>query len=97
MTPPKQKYKIGTRVKIADNMPKYMSHFPKGIEAIVQYTYTQKCGRHSEEDDKKYSLLLLDKEEGYNTSAWYDEYLLTLISDDIEDGETKLKKFLRWT
>lgn len=77
-----QKFPRGARVKVADEMPSYMSHFDKGFEAIVQYTYGQKFGGFN---TNQYSLIYETK-DGYFSVAWYEEDQLTLISDDTEQG-----------
>jgi len=86
-----QKFKRGSRVHIADEMPPSMRHFQHGIDAIVEYTYAQKAKhdrRYSQSGDfKTYSLLLLDA-EGKPTGpvAWYEEEQLSLLSEDIHTG-----------
>ena len=87
----KQKFKRGSRVRIRDKMPDYMSHFDCDCEAIVVYTYAQAYGG---DDIDSYSLLLL-KEDGepYNLVCWYEEYQLTLIDGDIVKGLAILEKY----
>lgn len=86
-----QKFKRGSRVRIADEMPPSMRHFHCGVEAIVEYTYGQKAKhdrRYSPSGDfESYSLLLFDKEGGiFGGVSWYPESTLTLISDNTREG-----------
>lgn len=81
---PNQKFKRGSRIKVDDKMPSWMSHFDCGFEGIVEYTYAQKFGGNNIDS---YSLIVLDKNNNpINTGAWYHEDQLTLIDDDIEPG-----------
>ncbi len=70
-----QKFHIGERVWISRELPSYMCHFPKGKWAIVQYTYAHAYGGDNVKD---YSLDI----EGYRSSAWYDEWLLSRDGSD---------------
>jgi hypothetical protein len=64
--PAAQKYLIGTRVKIADDLGPYMSHFRgAGKNATVEYTHGHAYGG----DPKSYSLDI----DGEGSSAWYCE------------------------
>ncbi len=88
---PGQKFKRGSRVKVDDVMPDWMSHFECGFEGIIEHTYGQKFGgSHNNE----YCLTVLDK-EGYpiNSISWYDEDQLTLINEDIEAGIKIIEMF----
>ena len=81
---PSQKFKRGSRIKVDDEMPSHMSHFPAGFEAIVEYTYAQRYGGSNVDG---YCLIVLDKNgKPINVTAWYEENQLTLISDDIKTG-----------
>ena len=70
--PKGQKFKPGTRVRIAKDLGQSMNHFPSGVDATVQYTYDHAygCG-----DIKSYSLYV----DGFGEVAWYDESQLTEI------------------
>lgn len=70
-----QKYPIGTRVRIKNNLPASKSHFPKGKEAYVLYTYAYAYGKSSERDTKTYCLDI----DGIGRISWYDEDELELI------------------
>ena len=72
--PKEQKFPIGSRVRIADNLGKFMSHFYKGVDATVEYTY-----KHAYEHGsaKRYSLNI----DGIGSTAWYEEHQLTLIEE----------------
>lgn len=64
--PKGQKFHIGARVKIADDLGSSMSHFPSGKLATVEYTYAHAYGG---EDVKSYSLIV----DGIGSVAWYHE------------------------
>lgn len=85
-----QKFWRGMRVKISDEMPPSMFHFPKGIEAIIDGSYTDLC---SSRGDDIYSLILLRDGKGYNSSAWYPESLLTLLDSDRDMGERIIQEY----
>lgn len=84
----KQKFFRGQRVKIADEMPKSMTHFEKSVEAIIQYSYSDVYGKN---DNNNYSLLLIIPK--LRTSAWYPAELLTLINTDRYEGECIIQKY----
>ena len=94
-----QKYLRGHRVKIDDEMPPHMDHFPCGVEAIVDYSYSDAFGYHEPNCTPKreaYSLLLLGDDGSYSEPmlvAWYDQDQLTLVSDDRDAGERLLHKY----
>ena len=69
--PEDQKYPIGARVRIADNLGATMSHFENGCNATVLYTYGHAFGGNG----KSYALDL----DGKGFRAWYYEEQLTLI------------------
>lgn len=74
-----QKFHHGDHVKVTDTMPKCMSHFPHGEEAIVEYSYNDVYGNHSGDSTASqptYSLYIKDR----GSVAWYEENLLELIS-----------------
>ena len=85
-----QKFKRGSRVFITKDLPYSRSHFTKGVEAIVQFTYGQEF---NSDDFGSYSLILLRNGIGYDSSAWYDEADLTLVSDDIASGLEIIEKY----
>ena len=70
--PPGQKFPIGARVKIADDLGQCMAHFPKGKHATVKYTYAHAYGGN---DVKSYSLDV----DGHGGSSWYKEHQLTAV------------------
>jgi len=88
-----QKFWRGVRVKIADKLHDSMSHFPSGMEAIVEGSYSDLCHGHNGYGDKQYSLVLLREGKPYNTSAWYDESQLTLINPDRDAGERIIQQW----
>lgn len=73
--PKEQKFPIGARVKIADDLGPTMSHFAKGLTATVQYTYAHAYGGDNVES---YSLNV----DGLGSRAWYYESQLTLIEEN---------------
>ncbi len=88
---PDQKFKRGARVKVCDEMPLYMFHFPSGFEAIIEYSYAQKFWG---DDTKNYCLIALDeKSEPINSIAWYHESQLTLVNDNIKKGLEIIEKW----
>jgi hypothetical protein len=73
--PKGQKFPIGARVRIADNLGPYMSHFTgKGKTATVKYTYSHVYGGSNCKD---YCLDI----DGEGSSSWYGEDQLTLLDD----------------
>ncbi len=70
--PKGQKFKPGTRVRIADDLGDYMKHFKSGVNATVQYSYAQAYGGDNVES---YSLDI----DGFGECAWYKEHQLTAI------------------
>lgn len=80
-----QKFPIGAKIKVADELNRQMSHFPKGFNGIVVCSYSQDCGREGMED--MYRLIVLnDYDEPIGRFGWYPEEYLTLISEDVENG-----------
>ena len=65
-TPEGQRYPVGTRVRIADDLGPYMRHFPAGRFATVLHTYAHAFGG---DDVKSYCLDV----DGYGPVAWYFE------------------------
>ena len=72
--PEGQKFPIGTRVRIADDLGPTMSHFPSGVNATVQYVYAHAYGGS---DVRSYCLNI----DGRGSSAWYYERQLTEITE----------------
>ena len=82
ITNKKQKFPIGTIVQVAKDLGPRMPHFDNDFIGIVMYTYVERCGYESNEENfKKYCI----KGEDNIGGAWYDEYQLTEI--DIENGQ----------
>lgn len=87
---PKQKFFRGHRVKIAEKLPNYMSHFSgAGCEAIVEYSYSDIYRGNNVKD---YGLCILEKGKLFYLS-WYQENLLTLINDNRDEGEKILQSY----
>ena len=87
-----QKFFRGQRVKIVDKMPLHMHHFPSGVEAIVEYSYSDVYGKEGrKEREDVYSLFLLG--DYMSSVAWYNEYQLTLINSDRDKDEQILQEF----
>jgi len=76
--PKGQKFPIGTRIRIADDLGTPMSHFPKELDATVKYTYAHAFGG---KDVKSYCLDI----DGYGQVAWYFEHQLTEITPEKND------------
>jgi hypothetical protein len=85
-----QKFFRGQRVKIADVVPPYMSHFDAGLEAIVSHSYSDMYGQGQ---DGEFALLLLDGERPFNRVSWYPDSLLTLVNADRDAGERLLQLY----
>lgn len=66
-------FKCSDHVRIADDLGYSMSHFTKGCEAIVQYSYFDCYGHGSKTE---YSVLIKDR----GSCSWYSEHQLTLIA-----------------
>lgn len=73
--PPGQKYPPGTRVRIADDLGRAMSHFPSGKNATVHHTHAHAYGGSSV---KSYCLDI----DGLGQVAWYYEEQLTPIEGE---------------
>lgn len=69
-----QKFPVGTRVKIADDLGKSMGHFPSG-DATVKYTFAHAFGGN---DVTSYCLDI----DGIGEVSWYYEHQLTEIMDE---------------
>ena len=70
--PKGQKFDVGSRVRISDELGKMMCHFRSGEEATVMYVYAHMYGGS---DIESYSLQFDDG----GTSAWYWESQLTQV------------------
>lgn len=67
-------FKCADHVRIAEDLGYSMSHFEKGCEAIVQYSYFD-CYGHGSKDE--YSVLL----KGRGSVSWYRGDQLTIITE----------------
>lgn len=70
--PKNQKFPNGSRVRIADDLVPYMSHFNSGVNATVVHTYAHAFGGSNVES---YCLDI----DGYGEVSWYEEHQLTAI------------------
>ena len=70
--PKGQKFPPGTRVRIADDLGRSMSHFPKGKLATIKYVYAHAYGGS---DIKSYSLDI----DGLGFHSWYHEGQLKAV------------------
>lgn len=86
----KQQFKRGWRVKVSDKMPPIMSHFEKGFEAIIEYSFHQQYGYGAKND---YRLIQLKNGKPVNSISWYPASLLILVSDDQEAGKKLIENF----
>ena len=73
--PEGQKFNIGARVWVAEDLGSMMSNFKSGCEAIVDHTYAHAYGGNNV---NKYML---------NIGGWYYEDQLTLIDEEALKGE----------
>lgn len=90
---PKLRQKFGKFkfVRICDEMPSCMSHFPSGLDAIVEGTYSQLYGG---ENIDSYSLYLIKDGVVVNTGSWYCEDQLTLLDEqDFEKAEIMVETY----
>ena len=79
LPPEGQKYAIGTRVRIADDLGPSMSHFTSGANATVKHTYAHAYGGSNV---KSYCLDI----DGEGQVSWYLEHHLTPI-DSLANAE----------
>ena len=70
--PDGQLFPCGSRVRIADDLGEFMSHFESGKNATVKYTYAHAFGGGNV---KSYCLDI----DGVGQVSWYYEYQLTAI------------------
>ena len=70
--PKNQKFPLGTRVKIADDLDSCMAHFPSGNFATVKYTYAHAYGG---DDVGSYCLDI----DGIGEVSWYYEEQLKAV------------------
>lgn len=88
----KQKFPIGTFVRVCKDMPIHMSYFEKDFIGIVEGTYKQLCG--GDNNIKDYALIYLDDNGVPIMSiAWYEEDQLTLVSTDTKKGKILIGQF----
>jgi hypothetical protein len=73
--PEGQKYKPGQRVRIADNLRRSMSFFPRGRCGTVHHTYSH---AYQTSDERSLSQYCIDI-DGIGAVAWYDENQLTAV------------------
>ena len=74
--PEGQKFPVGSRVHIAKDLGGSMSHFKSDCDATVEYVYAHAYGG---DDIKSYSLNI----DNHGSSAWYEEWQLTLIESEV--------------
>lgn len=72
--PDGQKFPVGSRVHICNDLGSSMSHFESDCDATVEYTYAHAFGGS---DIKSYSLII----DGVGSVAWYHENQLTAIEE----------------
>ena len=70
-----QKFPVGARVRISDDLGSSMRHFNSSVDATVEYTYDHAYGGG---DVKSYCLNL----DGIGSVSWYMEHQLTLITNN---------------
>ena len=71
-----QKFPIGSRVYIQQDLGPCMSHFTSGCSATVKYTYAHAYGG---EDILSYCLDV----DGHGEISWYKEHQLTLLEGEL--------------
>ena len=87
---PNQKFPRGCKVRVGDDLGEFMSHFPSGFDAIVEFSYAQKFRGNNVDS---YSLIVLEDGVPVNSIAWYYENQLTLIDSDTEAGKAIIDKW----
>jgi hypothetical protein len=90
---PKQKFKTGATVRVADQLRKSMAHFPKGFVGVVRGTYATEYGSFRGDEFKKYSLYVIEKGKVINTISWYDENQLRLCKEQ-KDWTSEIEDFI---
>lgn len=87
----KQKFRKLTFVKVDDEMPPEMSHFPSGFIGIVDGTYSQLYGG---DNIKSYSLYEIKDNKIVNQHAWYYEDQITELKEqDREKAEEMIEEY----
>ena len=90
-----QKFEACTFVDIAEEVPSCMSHFPKGLPALIMYSSFQVDGNINQFDtdpkyaqhiigqgfNRDYHLLIRYSADCWSESCWYDESVLSPIRD----------------
>lgn len=66
----KQKFRKLTFVRVADEMPNHMSHFPSGVLGVVDGTFSQIYGGA---DVASYAIFIIKEGEVVNRVSWYHE------------------------
>lgn len=87
----KQKFFRGHQVRISKDLPTYMRHFKNDFVAVVNHSYTDIHGSSSEREPQ-YSITYKKEDGTFNSSAWYQESLLTLVDGDRDKGEAFLQE-----
>ena len=87
----KQKFRKLTFVKVSDEMPFQMQHFPKGFIAIVDGTYSQIYGG---DKTSQYSLYIVEGDKVKGRLSWYYEDQLTALENqDREKAEQMIEDY----
>lgn len=85
----KQKFLRGHRVRISKEYIAYPNH-----EAIVEYSYSDVYSFKSK-DNNQYSLLIFIVNSKPIRCSWFDDTILSLVSDDRDEGEKLLQEAKR--
>jgi hypothetical protein len=88
----KQKFHKGDLVKIANEMPREMAHFPNGLLAIIDGSYANKYTSSSKSDFEIYGVIIIDRSGLYYT-AWYQEDQLTMVCEGFFDKLAERNEF----
>ena len=94
----KQKFKRGSIVKVYEVLEESMSHFESDFIGVVEYSYMQKYGPGTFNDDddspNEYRLIVLDNDgKAVNSISWYYDYQLALVNDDIALGLSIIEQY----
>jgi len=82
----KPKFNPGCFVYISEDVPYFMSHFRKGVPAMI---YENVSEYKSTEDEyvTNYSLVVRHEDSKWSSSSWYPEGVLTEITDQKKINE----------
>ena len=87
----KPKFRMFSFVRVTREMPPHMSHFHSAFDAIVKGTYSQLYGG---DNNKQYSLYIVENGKVVGNVSWYYEDQLTLLSENVLDAVDMVETYL---